>query len=692
MLGVQNLRVDSLCDSDIFGSSRIGVIFASNMIKPTRASLRIKIAVVLALSAVGTACRQPTGIVDGQPGSSEVAAHATGGVRSAVATNFTVDAMTIESRNWNSAAWVVENGGFTSWISTPPTGASALALFQTLPRNVPGYTNAPIELTTLKCSTIIPGFAGTPPDYSDGYLTQYDGCIRNPAGAHVDIGLRYRARITATRNTNFSVRFAVDFAGGVLLVDGVVVKEIWNDPFWNGYFDIDNGDFGPDGVTYVPKIETDTSTVLTATFTMRANTTHIIEVVGFENGADFGSSAQFNDGGGWVDAVEKSPAYRVPLTVSVGAGGGQVVSSPAGISCGATCVANFAWATTPTLTPTANQYFVFSGWSGACSGTAECAPLVETAKSVTATFTRVQWPLNVLFAGAGAGTVASSNGAINCTAACGAGFAVGSTAVLTATPTANSVFTGWSGACTGTGSCSVRMTQAQTVTATFAPKTFTLSVTKAGTGTGTVTSAPAGIDCGATCAASYTIGTSVTLSATAATNSDFAGWSGTCTGTAACTVPMDQARAVTATFTKRVSGDTDPPVISCKADPAVLWPPNHKLQDINVRVTLSDAGTGAAGFSLLSVTSNQPANASGDGNTNVDIVGWTIGTPDVKGQLRAERQGSDADRVYTLTYRGVDVAGNSATSTCTVTVPHDQGDKDARDDKDTRDGKDDKKP
>jgi hypothetical protein len=76
----------------------------------------------------------------------------------------------------------------------------------------------------------------------------------------------------------------------------------------------------------------------------------------------------------------------------------------------------------------------------------------------------------------------------------------------------------------------------------------TLSVTKSGTGSGTVTSSPAGINCGATCSASVTSGTSVTLAASAAAGSTFAGWGGACSGTGICTVTMDAAKAVSATF------------------------------------------------------------------------------------------------------------------------------------------------
>ncbi|EPX62817.1 Endo-1,4-beta-xylanase A precursor [Cystobacter fuscus DSM 2262] len=80
------------------------------------------------------------------------------------------------------------------------------------------------------------------------------------------------------------------------------------------------------------------------------------------------------------------------------------------------------------------------------------------------------------------------------------------------------------------------------------PNSFTLTVTKSGAGGGTVTSSPSGIDCGSTCGANYSSGTSVTLSAAAASGSTFAGWSGACSGTGTCTVSMTAARSVTATF------------------------------------------------------------------------------------------------------------------------------------------------
>jgi hypothetical protein len=84
--------------------------------------------------------------------------------------------------------------------------------------------------------------------------------------------------------------------------------------------------------------------------------------------------------------------------------------------------------------------------------------------------------------------------------------------------------------------------------------TYQLTVTAAGTGTGTVTSAPAGIECGATCSALFAEGVTVVLKATAASGSTFAGWGGECSGTGECVVGMTAARAVTASFSASSSG------------------------------------------------------------------------------------------------------------------------------------------
>src|SRR5207245_5044420 len=97
----------------------------------------------------------------------------------------------------------------------------------------------------------------------------------------------------------------------------------------------------------------------------------------------------------------------------------------------------------------------------------------------------------------------STPAGITCGASCAGSYASGTAVTLTAAPAAGSVFTGWSGGCTGKGSCTVILTSATAITATFDRQTFTLTVSKAGTSDGTVTSTPAGITCGMSCAGSY---------------------------------------------------------------------------------------------------------------------------------------------------------------------------------------------
>ena len=78
------------------------------------------------------------------------------------------------------------------------------------------------------------------------------------------------------------------------------------------------------------------------------------------------------------------------------------------------------------------------------------------------------------------------------------------------------------------------------------PCQYALTVAKSGAGSGTV--AGGGIDCGSTCSSEEAAGSEVTLAATAPSGSQFAGWSGACSGTASCTVSMTEARSVTAAF------------------------------------------------------------------------------------------------------------------------------------------------
>ncbi len=259
------------------------------------------------------------------------------------------------------------------------------------------------------------------------------------------------------------------------------------------------------------------------------------------------------------------PPSTQTLTVSkAGSGSGSVSSTPAGVSCGSSCSASFATGTSVTLTAAAASGSTFSGWSGACSGTGSCVVTMSAARDVTATFTTTPpstQTLTVSKAGSGSGSVSSTPAGVSCGSSCSASFATGTSVTLTAAAASGSTFSGWSGACSGTGSCVVTMSAARDVTATFTttpPSTQTLTVSKAGSGSGSVSSTPAGVSCGSSCSASFATGTSVTLTAAAASGSTFSGWSGACSGTGSCVVTMSAARDVTATFTQT----TPPPPVA----------------------------------------------------------------------------------------------------------------------------------
>ena len=119
--------------------------------------------------------------------------------------------------------------------------------------------------------------------------------------------------------------------------------------------------------------------------------------------------------------------------------------------------------------------------------------------------------------------------------------------------------------------------------------------------------------------------------------------------------------------------DTTPPVIvAVSADPNVLWPPNHKMVNVRVMARVTDTCSDTT-WKIIRVTSNEPVNGLGDGDTAPD---WVI-TGDHTLQLRAERSGKGTGRVYTITVQAKDTSGNlSETKTVTVKVPKSQEDKD----------------
>ena len=122
--------------------------------------------------------------------------------------------------------------------------------------------------------------------------------------------------------------------------------------------------------------------------------------------------------------------------------------------------------------------------------------------------------------------------------------------------------------------------------------------------------------------------------------------------------------------------DTTVPTISPVANKNILWPPNHQMEDIIIEANAFDNSGMPVNLSV-EVTSNEPMEGTGDGDTGPD---WT--TPDIDQvtgtiylQLRAERSGGGSGRVYTIIITATDDSGNSSTSSVEIIVSHDKSSK-----------------
>jgi uncharacterized repeat protein (TIGR02543 family) len=268
-------------------------------------------------------------------------------------------------------------------------------------------------------------------------------------------------------------------------------------------------------------------------------------------------------------AVTATFALAVQLTVSV-SGNGNISGGTGAINCGnggTVCSATFAQNATVSLIATVATGATFTGWSGACGGSSTtCTVSMSSSKSVTATFlggtpggTGTTALLSVAVSGIGTvtgGGIRCGNGSNTCSAS----QTLNASVVLTETPGTGATFTGWGGACAGTSAtCTVVMATAKSVTANFSggtPSTLVLSV--AVTGHGNVKGG--GISCGdglATCSASISPGTTVTLTATPATGATFTGWGGACAGTkTTCSLTPTASTSVTAAFSGGGGGGT----------------------------------------------------------------------------------------------------------------------------------------
>jgi hypothetical protein len=264
--------------------------------------------------------------------------------------------------------------------------------------------------------------------------------------------------------------------------------------------------------------------------------------------------------------------------------------------------------------------------------------------------------------GSGTGRVTSLPTRIDCGTSCPsqtASFPQGTQVNLTAAPTPDSTFTGWSGGgCSGTENCQLTMVGEVDVIATFIkqeptnqpPKAICQDVTAAA---GSNCTANASIDNGSydpdgdsitrtqSPAGPYQLGDTLVI-LTVADNEDA---SSQCTGTVTV-------------------GDITPPTTTnVSATPSVLWPPNRNMVNVTVNYGTTD-NCGRSVCQISSMTSNEPISSSDYRIVDAHHV-----------KLSADRLGKGNGRIYIMGITCTDASGNSSTQATTVTVPHDQGQK-----------------
>ena len=135
------------------------------------------------------------------------------------------------------------------------------------------------------------------------------------------------------------------------------------------------------------------------------------------------------------------------------------------------------------------------------------------------------------------------------------------------------------------------------------------------------------------------------------------------TTTVVCSASDIRGNSSSASFTVTVTPDITPPTPCVELGPNVLWPPNHKMVDIAVNVTVEPG----ANCSITGVTSTEPVEGQTYGRFTPD---WIFSGLSL--QLRSERYDKPG-RMYSVTVACTDANGNVGTTIAKAFVPHDMG-------------------
>ena len=269
----------------------------------------------------------------------------------------------------------------------------------------------------------------------------------------------------------------------------------------------------------------------------------------------------------FVAATSTAPGAPTGVT-AVGGNGQATVSFAAPANNGGSPITGYTVTSSPggvTLSGTASPFVVTGLANGtsytftvtASNGAGTSAPSAPS-NAVTPSGPQL---FTVSVSTSGSGTVSSSPAGITaCSGSCSASFLSGTVVTLTAANGSDQI-SSWtvvpstgSNCPAASATCAFTVTGATSVVAAFTgPRTLTVST--AGNGTGAVASSPSGITCPGTCQATFPFNTAVTLTATPGSGNFFTGWTGACSGAAACQVTMNAGLSVTATFSNGTQKD-----------------------------------------------------------------------------------------------------------------------------------------
>jgi hypothetical protein len=243
----------------------------------------------------------------------------------------------------------------------------------------------------------------------------------------------------------------------------------------------------------------------------------------------------------------------LPVTLAKPANG--KVNAP-GLNCDTTsCNGQYPQNSNVTLTAIPDTGFVFTGWSGDCSGMENPLTIqIDKAKNCQANFIPVTQP--ALIISEPIKGMVTGDQIEPCTTACVRTFPQKQTITLTATPQLGYVFTGWTGDCRGTANpITVEIDKATTCIPSFTPAPLVVKIAKPLNGKVTGT----GLNCGDDCTENYPYGSNITLTATPDEGFIFTGWSGSCSGTAnPITVQAELAAQCVPLFAKYVPTSSTP--------------------------------------------------------------------------------------------------------------------------------------